>query len=140
MEPLQLLAETRSTRFEVAYHTDDDRVLGGEVKDPLVVLQPRARLCDDGANDAQRLGESGVGRRQRRAIELAAWIGPGHGRATPGWNGSRWIEEMRVGIDDPVGGRSGPLRSPATRRPGRRATRSTTGVDSTATTWGGTAT
>ena len=51
---LEVLGELGLVRLEIADHADDDRILLRDLEDPQVVLDPRARLDLDRADDAER--------------------------------------------------------------------------------------
>ena len=51
---LEVLGELGLVRFEFADHADDDRIVLRDLEHPQVVLDPRARLDLDRADDAQR--------------------------------------------------------------------------------------
>ena len=99
---LQVLRKLRLVWLQVADHADHDRITLGDLEHPEVVLDPRARLDMDRADDAERDREraialrvggdrSGARRRLGTAVRRAL-------RA-------RRIEEVNMGVDDRNGRR-----------------------------------
>jgi hypothetical protein len=52
-EAVEILRKCRVCWIDPSHQPDDDRVVLGDVEPPEVVLEPRARLDDDRANDAE---------------------------------------------------------------------------------------
>src|ERR1035438_7442822 len=73
-ETFQLAAELRMTGFQVSNNADDNRVFGGHVQDPLIVLQPRAAFDLDGAHDAETLGNLAISAGQSRLVEYGVLL------------------------------------------------------------------
>src|SRR5258706_3524720 len=95
MEPLQMLPKTRRTRFEVAHGADDDRVLGGGVENPLVVLQPGATLNLNRTYDAEPIYDLPIPVWQGGLVESCIiLVRPGDALR------SARVEKMYLGVND----------------------------------------
>ena len=57
------------SRLEIANEAREDRFVGGEIEDPLVVLGPWAGFQHDGGTDSQRTRECHVFGREYRPVE-----------------------------------------------------------------------
>src|SRR5437899_11208145 len=60
MEAFQLPAEIRLARLEVANRANNNRVLCGDVQDPLIILEPRTALDLNRADDAEPLRNAAI--------------------------------------------------------------------------------
>ncbi len=83
---------------QVADEADDERLLGRKVEHPLVVLDPRAGLDDDGAGHGPGSREGEVILGQHRAIEQLVLAGGPRDTLRAGR-----VVEMGVGVDDGQG-------------------------------------
>ena len=100
VEALQILAKVGLARVQETDGSNEDRVGRDLIQHPLVVLQPRARLLDNRADDAKRLDQLSVTRRQRadpRDRIILRW--PCDTLRPPP------VEQMNVGVDDRRGSR-----------------------------------
>src|ERR1700690_603088 len=95
VETLEIRPEVGRAGHQVPDGAHHDVVLARDIEHPLVVLEPAAALDLNGANDAQRLADGAVARRQRRLVQYGDLrVGP--------WRalGTERIEQMDVGVDD----------------------------------------
>lgn len=98
----ELLGEGGGAGFEAADEAADERVAASEFEDPCVVLDPGGGFDDDGAGDAEGLGEGGEFGGEDGAMEEGVG-GGGPGDAL----GAGRVVEVDVGIQDGRGGRGG---------------------------------
>src|SRR5437763_435648 len=83
MKAFEMLPEVRPAWLQVTDHTDDDRVLCGNVQNPLVVLDPGAAFDYNRSNDAESLGDPAIALRQRRPVQDGVVFGgPGNALRT----------------------------------------------------------
>lgn len=61
---------------QIADHAQDDRIAGGLIEHPLIVLHQRAGLDHDGADDAQRFGMLRIGGGERAGAVRGGFSGP----------------------------------------------------------------
>ncbi len=78
MEALQLLAETGSAGFQIADCAYDDRIVRGNIQNPLVVIKPWAALYFDGAHNPERRGQFAEACRKCAFVDRAVLRRPWH--------------------------------------------------------------
>src|SRR5258708_3782259 len=95
MKAFQVLRNTRLPRFQFADGADDDRIARRHIQHPLVVLQPRAGLHLDRADNAELLRQRPITRRQGRLItDLVVLRRPRHTLLPVR------VEQVDMGIDN----------------------------------------